>query len=479
MKILIKNGNIVTSTKQYISDILIQDGKIVQIDTNISESNGEKVIHADGLYVFPGGVDPHVHLQLPTPAGNSSDDFLSGGIAAIHGGTTTIIDFVTPLKGQPLTEALDIRIKEAENCPIDYSFHVSPVDWRPTSEIEIQNCIELGFPSFKIYLAYKESIGLDDESAYHVMKVVGKHSGMVTAHCELGDEISQLRDEYFSQKLTTPLYHLLSRPTKFESHAVKRAIDIADQTNCPLYIVHVSAGDSLKYIHLAQQSGQPIYAETCPQYLLLDNSKYNGDFEHTAKYVISPPLRTIEDSAQLWEGIQNHVIQTVGTDHCPFSLLQKSAGKDDFRKIPNGAGGIEHRLELLYTYGVLSEMITLNRMVDIFSTQPAKIFGLYPQKGEIAVGSDADIVIWNPKSESIISAKTHYSLADMCIYEGFNVKGSTQHVIVKGNIVIENGKQTAVLPIGNLLRRKVQGKTNHYYNSSNVDNPHANNCGRV
>ncbi|MHC1704704.1 MAG: dihydropyrimidinase [Tenuifilaceae bacterium] len=479
MKTLIKNGTIVTSSQQYKADILIQNSKIVQIDKDISSSQVEKIIHAENHYIFPGGVDPHVHLNLPTPAGYSSDDFLSGGTSALYGGTTTIIDFVTPHKGQPLPEALNNRIDEAKNCPIDYSFHVSPVDWRTSSEEEIQRCIELGFPSFKIYLAYKDSIGLNDESIYHVMKAVGKHSGMVTAHCELGDEVSTFRDFYYSQKMVTPLYHMLSRASQLESLAVKRAIDFADQANCQLYIVHVSAGDSLKHIHLAQQSGQPIFAETCPQYLLLDESKYAGDFDQTVKYVISPPLRKFEDNNQLWEGIQNQIIQSVGTDHCPFSFEQKSIGIDDFRKIPNGAGGIEHRLELLYTFGVLTEKITLNRMVDIFSTQPAKIFGLYPQKGEIAIGSDADLVIWNPEVESTISAKTHHSKSDISIYEGFKVKGTAQYVLSKGRVVIDNGRIVTDLPVGELLRRKVQNITNPYYSRSSKTDYTSNNCGRV
>jgi len=479
MATLIKNGTIVTSTEKYKSDILIQDDKIIQIDKSISESLADRVISAENSFVFPGGIDSHVHLNLPTPAGYSSDDFLNGSIAALYGGTTSIIDFVTPQRGQPLTDALNKRIEEANSCLIDYSFHISPVDWRLTSELEIKQCIDLGFPSFKIYLAYKESIGLGDETIYNVMKAVGKFNGMVTAHCELGDEVSKLRDSYFSQKLISPRYHMLSRPSKLESLAVKRAIDIADQTKCSLYIVHVSAGDSLKYIQQAQRSGQPIFAETCPQYLLLDESMYNGDFEHTAKYVISPPLRTIEDLAQLWEGIQNHSIQTVGTDHCPFTYEQKLKGIDDFRKIPNGAGGIEHRLELLYNYGVLNELISLNRLVDIFSPQPAKIFGLYPQKGAIAVGSDADIVVWNTSSESTISAKTHHSKADTSIYEGFNIKGFVQCVLSKGIVAVENGKLTSDLPKGNLLRRKATTNTNQYYTRSKSEDPNSNNCGRV
>jgi len=478
MKILIKNGVVVTSTDHYKADILVQDGKIDRIENRLPENLAQKVIDAEGKFVFPGGIDPHVHLYLPTPAGYTSDDFLSGGICALYGGTTSIIDFVTPQKGQPLPEALKIRIDEAKNCPIGYSFHVSPVDWRENSEKEIQECIELGFPSFKIYLAYKDTIGLSDDNAYHVMKVVGKHNGMVTAHCELGDEINASRDLFFSQKMVSPLYHMLSRTAEIESSSVKRAIDIADQTNCPLYIVHVSAGDSLKHIYLAQQSGQPIYAETCPQYLLLDESKYYGEFDETVKYVISPPLRKIENLNQLWEGIKQHTIQTIGTDHCPFSLSQKSVGKNDFRKIPNGAGGIEHRLEFLYTFGVLQNRISLNQMVDLYSTQPAKIFGLYPQKGELAVGSDADIVIWNPNSEKKISAKNHHSKADISIYEGFKVKGSSQFVFLKGKIVIENGKMITDLPKGELLKRNIH-KINPDYGRSGDEDRQSNNCGRV
>lgn len=478
MRTLIKNGTIVTSTEQYKSDILVSDGKIAQISKHISEKGIEKVINAENRFVLPGGIDPHVHLDLPTPAGNSSDDFYSGSVAALHGGTTTVIDFVTPRKGEPLNDALEKRIKEAKNSLIDYSFHVSPVDWRPTSESEIQKCIDMGFPSFKIYLAYKETIGLDDETAFHVMKAAGKLGGMVTVHCELGDDITNLRDFYVSQGMVTPKYHMLSRPARFESLAVKRAIDIADQANCPLYIVHVSAGESLKHIHLAQQSGQPIYAETCPHYLLLDESAYNGDFEQAVKYVISPPLRTIEDSALLWNGIQNKIIQTVGTDHCPFSLKQKSLGKEDFRKIPNGAGGIEHRLGLLYTYGVLKDIITINQLVDIFATQPAKIFGIYPQKGEIAVGFDADIVVWNPNSDSTISAKTHQSRADINIFEGFKVKSNVELVLSNGNIALENGIVNSIKK-GKLLTRKAVTHSNQYYKHLGNDNNYSNNCGRV
>lgn len=479
MKTLIKNGIVVSSNEQSKLDILICEGKIVQVESKIHENNVDKIIDASNMYVIPGGVDPHVHLYLPTPVGYSSDDFISGGISALYGGTTTIIDFVTPKKGQPLPIALQERIQEAKDCPIDYSFHVSPVDWRDTSEKEIQECIDLGFPSFKIYMAYKDTIGLEDESIYHVMKTVSKFGGIVTAHCELGDEISSFRDFYVSQNLVAPIYHQLSRSPRVEAIAVKRAIDIADQTNCPLYIVHVSAGDSLKHIHLAQQSGQPVFAETCPHYLLLDESLYQGEFNQTVRYVISPPLRSTDDIHQMWNGVKSHVINTIGTDHCPFSLAQKSVGKDDFRKIPNGAGGIEHRLELLFTYGVLSNKISLTEMVDLFSTQPAKIFGLYPKKGAIAIGSDADIVIWNPNIDSTISSKTHHSKADLSIYEGFKTKGKVEFVLTKGQVVIDHGGSIINKTKGEVLKRKIQKYSTLYNDPSIKDDYSSNNCGRV
>ncbi|MGE0076476.1 MAG: dihydropyrimidinase [Bacteroidales bacterium] len=478
MSILIKNGTIITSTQTIRADVLIEGDKITNVSPNFSE-NADKVIDANGMYILPGGVDPHVHLYLPTPAGYSSDDFKSGSISALYGGTTTLIDFVTPTKKQSIFEALSTRIKEAENSLVDYTFHVSPVDWHENSEKEIVQCIDNGFPSFKIYMAYKETVGLKDDDIYHVMRVVGQNGGMVTTHCELGDEVNSLRDSFVSQNQTSPLYHMLSRPAKLESNAVKRAIAMADQANCPLYIVHVSAGESLKHIQQAQKSGQPVYAETCPHYLLLDESNYNGDFEQTAKFILSPPLRTKDDMEQLWNGINSNILQTIGTDHCPFSLEQKSVGRNDFRKSPNGAGGVEHRLALLYTYGVLQNRFSLNKLVDLFSTQPAKIFGLYPQKGEIAIGSDADIVVWNPDAESAISVKTHHSQADLNIFEGTATSGEAKWVIVNGNIAIENSRLNNNIPVGKLLRRKSQKSTNLYYKRSLMDDPTSNNCGRV
>ena len=453
MKLLIKNGKIITSNKIFHADILSDDGIITQIDKNISTANIDKVIDATGNLVFPGGIDPHVHLHLPTPAGYSSDDFYTGSIAALYGGTTTLIDFVTPVKGQSLCEAFKKRKKEAKNSLIDYSFHISPVEWRDSLKKEIKKCIKKGITSFKMYMAYKNSIGLEDDDIYKVMKIVGKYGGIVTLHCELGDEIEELRNTFAKEKKLSPEYHCLSRPAKLEAQAVKKAIKSAKKAKCPLYIVHVSSKKSLKYIRKAQAKGQMVFAETCPQYLTLDRSKYKGDFHKVAPYIMSPPLRKHKDNNALWKAISTGIIQTVGTDHCPFTMQQKEAGIDDFRKIPNGAGGIEHRLALLYTYGVLEGKITIRQFVNITSTNAAKIFGMYPKKGEIATGSDADLIIWNPQKENKISARTHHQNCDTNIYEGIKTKGEPVFVIINGEIAIDNGKLIKKSK-GKFLRRR-------------------------
>jgi dihydropyrimidinase len=442
MTILIRNGIIITSTDRYSSDILVSDGKISCIDTHIEASHADRVIDAMGHYIFPGGIDPHVHMHLPSPAGYSSDDFLTGSMAALYGGTTTLLDFVTPAKGQSLTDALIQRKEEATDSMTDYSLHVSPVEWRDSTYQEIKDCISRGITSFKVYMAYKDTIGLNDRDLLKVMESVGNAGGIVTIHCESGNEIEELRNKYFEKNCIAPLFHALSRPSGLEAAAVERALKLADQVSCPLYIVHVSSLKSLKHIEKAMDQGQKVFSETCPQYLLLDDSKYDGDFEVTAPYVFSPPLRKKKDNEALWEAISKGIINTIGTDHCPFLLSQKENGIRDFRKIPAGAGGVEHRLGLLYTYGVLENRINLNRMVDLFASMPARVFGLYPEKGDVRVGSDADLVIWNCDHEDFISAKNHHQNCDINIYEGIKIRGSADYVIAGGKIVIENGSIT-------------------------------------
>ncbi len=451
MDLLIKNSTVVTSTHAHKADILIGNGKIIAIEKNI-DASPRRVLDASNRFIFPGGIDPHVHFHLPSPAGFSADDFYTGSKAAIFGGTTTFIDFVTPERGQSLVEALSLRIDEAKNSLIDHTFHVSPVEWQATTEQEINDCVNLGFTSFKVYMAYKASIGLNDDALKKVLNAVAKAGGMVTVHAEMGDEIEFLRNQLYNDGCTTPLYHALSRPPKTESDAVEHIIAMAETAKCPIYIVHVSTAKSLEHIQRAQKKGQKVYAETCPQYLLMNDTAYNGTFEATAKYVLSPPLRKQNDNDALWRSIDHGIVQTVGTDHCPFTQRQKEYGQDDFRKIPGGAGGVEHRLELLYTYGVLAQRITPSQLVDLTATQPARLFGLYPQKGEIAVGSDADLVIWNPDIKGKILAAHHHSNADINIYEGFKTVGIPETVLVNGEIALDNGRLNANRK-GNLLKR--------------------------
>ncbi|NOU47947.1 MAG: dihydropyrimidinase [Bacteroidales bacterium] len=454
MNTLIINAQIVTSSKTESAEILITGTKIARIEEHIESIEViDETIDAKGLIVLPGGVDPHVHLHLPTPAGYSADDFRSGSEAALLGGTTTIIDFVTSHKGQSLVDALDERIDEASNTLTDFTFHISPVEWRNTTEKEIVSCIERGFTSFKVYMAYKDSVGLNDEALLRVMQVVGSAGGIVAIHCESGDDIERLRNELFRQDKVTPAFHALSRPPKTESKAVRKAIELAAKAVCPLYIVHVSTAESLQHIHRAQLNGQKVYAETCPHYLLLNDSSYQGDFEQTVPFVMSPPLRKKSDNEALWEAIHSKVVQTVGTDHCPFTMEQKAMGRYDFRKIPNGVPGIGYRLNLLYSYGVLLRNdFNINQLENVFASNPAKIFGFYPQKGAIAIGSDADLVLYNPHvSEQDVSTIVS-SKFGTDIYKSMKTKGNPEMVLFQGEIVVRKGilvKQ----PQGKLIRR--------------------------
>ena len=436
--ILVKNGLLVNASGKSYSDILIADGKIKQVKPSISCNDPECLsIDASGYYIFPGGIDPHVHMQLPGSTGFSSDDFLSGSKAALFGGTTSIIDFVTPSKGENLSEAIKKRKKEAEKSIIDYSFHVSPVEWHKDMAEEIRYCVEKeGLRSFKAYMAYKDTIGLNDDELLNVMNVISKVKGILAVHCELGDEIEILRYQFAKNNQIIPIYHALSRPSELEAKAVKKLIDLVEKTGCNVYIVHVSTRESLLHIEKAQQKGLPVFAESCPQYLFLDETKYEADFKEAARYVMSPPLRKRHNLNSLWEAISNGVIQSIGTDHCPFTDEQKGSGKYDFRMIPNGAGGVEHRLALLYTYGVLQKKISLEQFVALTSTNPAKIFGLFPKKGCIQEGSDADIIIWDPQAQKVISSETHMQNCNFNIYEGFKTTGTPLIVIAGGKIVM-------------------------------------------
>ncbi len=456
MRLLIKDSVIVNANETITGDILVEDGLIIRMAPDIEKPDHYTVvIDAKGLYAFPGGVDPHVHLQLPTPAGNSSDDFRSGSIAALAGGTTTIIDFVTPAShNQSLSEALKLRKQEAEASLIDHSFHMSITSFNAETENQIFRCItEEGINSFKTYLAYRNTIGIDYETLGKVMQVVGYHQGLVTVHCEDGDEISRLQHEFVMNGHTSPEYHALSRPNMVEADAVAEVLKRSEQSGCLAYLVHVSAKESIELI-AAYKKNSVVFAETCPQYLMLDDANYCKPLTDSLKYVMSPPLRSQDSLDALWKHIGNGTVDVVATDHCPFNTKgQKDAGLNDFTKIPNGAGGIEYRLPLLYTYGVMQRKISLQRFVGLTSTHAAKIFGLYPQKGLIAEGSDADIVLWNPNTTSTISQTSQFQQCDSNIYEGIAVAGSPEYVICRGEIAFKSGKVFPDKLRGRFLKR--------------------------
>ncbi len=460
MHYLIKNGRIITKENDFFGDILIANGKIAAIDKIIHlDDSAIEIINAQQKYVIPGGVDAHVHLHLPTPAGFSSDDFYTGSIAALYGGTTSFIDFVTPNKNESLIAALKKRIKEAENAVCDYSFHVGVTSWSEHTKSEMEQCVkEYGITSFKTYMAYTGTIGIDEYELEKIMKIAAKLKVFVTVHCELGNEILKRQQAFIQHNKTSPLYHALSRTEEVEFESVRQVIALAKKTGCNTYIVHTSTAESLEIIEKAQKDGYTVFSETCPQYLLLDVNNYEKPVPESLKYVISPPLRKEKDRARLWQGLKEDIISVVATDHCPFNTnAQKDVGINDFTKIPNGAGGIEERMSLLYTYGVLSGKISLQQWVALSSTNPAHIFGLSPQKGEIAVGADADVVIWNPLSENIISKNTHHQHCDSNIYENFKIKGKAEYVFLRGiPIITKNNLIESSIENGNFLMRKMK-----------------------
>jgi dihydropyrimidinase len=439
-QLLIINGTIINSDSSQNSDIAVSEGLIKEIgQLNPSDFPDYKIIDAKGKYIFPGGIDPHVHLELPTPAGPSCDDFQSGSKAAIAGGTTFLIDFVTPSRGQSLMKALAFRLKESNKCLVDYTLHMGITWYDETIPEQMEWCVnDVGIKSFKAYLAYKGNIGIEYWELEQVMKKAASLNAIVLVHCEEGDVIIENQKKFISEGNTEPIYHALSRPAEVESESVRKVIDLCRKTGCRTYIVHTSTAKSIEYVREAKKEGLPLFCETCPQYLVLDESVYSKPLPDSLKYVISPPIRSKQDQAALWEAIADGTVDVFSTDHCPFNTKgQKDVGINDFTKIPNGAGGIENRLALLYTYGVLTKKISLQQFVGLTSTNAARIFDLYPQKGAIEVGSDADLMIWNPEMKSVISVKTQFQNCDSNIYEGIKIEGEAEYVLRSGVIIQE------------------------------------------
>jgi dihydropyrimidinase len=454
MKTVIRNGRIVTAVDDYRADLLIEDGVVAMIARTI-DVEADRVIDAKGRLVIPGGIDPHTHMDLPFGGTSSSDDFDTGTYAAAHGGTTTIIDFAVQYKGQSLNEALDVWFAKAEGkASIDYGFHMICTDLPDERLPEMRGLIDQGVSSFKLFMAYPGVFLVDDATIFKAMGVAANHGGLICMHAENGVVIDAIVKRAIAEGRTEPKYHALTRPTKAEAEGVHRAIALADMAETSVYIVHLSSSDALDEVTRARDAGIPVFAETCPQYLFLDYSVYERpDFEG-AKWVMTPPIREKWNQDKLWRGLQFNDLQVISTDHCPFCFKeQKELGRDDFSKIPNGGPGVEHRMSLIYNGGVVSGRISVNRFIELTSTAAAKIFGLFPRKGTIAVGSDADIVIFDPDEEMTISAETHHMRVDFSCYEGMKVRGVTKTVLSRGEVVIEEGTYVGRKGHGSFLKR--------------------------
>jgi dihydropyrimidinase len=453
---IIKNGTIITTTDTTPADVGITDGEISAIAAQLPAENATHVIDAANHLLLPGGIDVHTHLDMPFGGTTSADDFQTGTIAAAFGGTTTLIDFAIQYKGQTLRHAFDTWMKKAhDKATIDYAFHCIITDLGSAQLEEMAQLIREGVTSFKLFMAYPGVFMLDDASIFRAMSQAAKHSGLICMHAENGGAIDVIVQQALAEGKRAPKYHALTRPTTAEAEATSRAIALAEMAGCPVYIVHLSCNDALEKVREARDRGLPAYAETCPQYLYLSLENMDAPGFEGAKYVFTPPLREKWHQEKLWHGLAHDTLQVVSTDHCPFCFKeQKELGKDDFTKIPNGGPGIEHRLSLIYTGGVHGKRFSPNRFVEVVSTAPAKLFGLFPRKGTVAVGSDADLVIFDPNEQQVISAKTHHMRVDYSMFEGIQIKGIPKTVLSRGRPVIEAGQFVGRPGNGQFLRRQ-------------------------
>src|SRR3954463_12289586 len=457
MRTLIKNGTIITAVDQYAGDVLIEDEKIAVIGTSldIPAANVDKVIDATGKYVLPGGIDVHTHMDMPFGGSTSADDFETGPKAAAFGGTTTIVDFPIQYRGQTLHHAMETWAAKAEGkAAIDYGFHMIITELNDQVEGEMDALVRQGITSFKLFMAYPGVFMLDDGSIFKALLRSGRSGGAVCMHAENGGVIDVLVQRALAEGETAPKYHALTRPARAEAEATHRAIALAEIADVPIYIVHLSAAEALEMVTEARDRGLHAYAETCPQYLFLSYDNYEEPGFDGAKYVMSPPLRAREGQELLWRGLAFNDLQVISTDHCPFCMKeQKELGRDDFSKIPNGAPGIETRMSLVYDGGVREGRISLNRFVELTSTSPARIFGLFPRKGTIAPGSDADIIIFDPEKKQRLGLSTLHMKVDYNPYEGREVTGVTDTVLSRGRVIIDGGRFTGKAGAGSFIKR--------------------------
>jgi dihydropyrimidinase len=459
---IIKNGSVVTATDTYTADVAITNGKINAIGADLPTQNASKILDASGKLVMPGGIDVHTHLDMPFGGTTSADDFETGTRAAAFGGTTTLIDFAIQYKGQPLRQAFDTWMnKAASKATCDYAFHCIVTDVSGGQLSEMNDLVHEGVTSFKLFMAYPGVFMLDDGSIFKALQTTSKNGGMICMHAENGSAIDVIVQQALAEGKRAPKYHALTRPTTAEAEAVGRAIALAEMAGAPIYIVHLSCNDALEKIREARDRGLPVYAETCPQYLYLSLENMDAPGFEGAKYVFTPPLREKWNQDKLWSGLKHDHLQVVSTDHCPFCFKeQKEMGRDDFTKIPNGGPGVEHRMSLIYSGGVASGRFSANRFVELVSTTPAKLFGLFPRKGTIAIGSDADLIIFDPKRKHTISAKTHHMRVDYSMFEGIEVTGMPDVVLSRGRVVVDADKFLGRAGQGEFLRRATYAQMN-------------------
>jgi dihydropyrimidinase len=459
---IIRNGTVVTATDTYAADVAISNGKISAMGSDLPTTNATKIIDATNKLVMPGGIDVHTHLDMPFGGTTSADDFETGTRAAAFGGTTTLIDFAIQYKGQPLRQAFDTWMaKAASKAVCDYAFHCIVTDISGGQLGEMNDLVHEGVTSFKLFMAYPGVFMLDDGSIFKALQQTSQNGAMICMHAENGSAIDVIVQQALAEGKTAPKYHALTRPTTAEAEAVGRAVALAEMAGAPIYIVHLSCNDALEKVREARDRGLPVYAETCPQYLYLSLENMDAPGFESAKYVFTPPLREKWNQEKLWNGLKRDHLQVVSTDHCPFCFKeQKEMGKDDFTKIPNGGPGVEHRMSLIYSGGVAGGRFSVNRFVELVSTTPAKLFGLYPRKGTIAVGSDADLVVFDPTRKHTISAKTHHMRVDYSIFEGIEVTGMPDVVLSRGNVVVEGDKFLGRAGAGEFLRRATYAQVN-------------------
>jgi dihydropyrimidinase len=447
MRTLIKNGTVVTASDMYAADLWIEDGKIAAHTKPGQPGQADETIDATGQYVIPGGIDCHTHMSLPFGGTTASDDFDTGTYAAAHGGTTTIVDFAIQSKGSSMRAGLDAWHAKAEGkAAIDYGFHMIMTEANPQTLAEMSDMIREGVTSFKMFMAYPGVFLVDDQQIFRAMLRAGELGALITMHAEIGLPIDVLVQRALAEGHTAPVYHALTRPEAAEATGTERAIALAEMAGVPVYMVHLSAERALRRVVEARDRGLPTYAETCPQYLFCSEDDLRGEPGNEWKgagYVCTPPLRPKHHHDHLWRGLKNYDLQVVATDHCPFCMKdQKELGKGDFSKIPNGMPGVETRLHLLYE-GVTMNKISMNRFVEITSTAPAKIFGMYGKKGTLAVGADADVVVWDPKRSKRLDQKNLHMNVDYSPYEGHTVPGSPSHVFSRGELVVKDDQWVA------------------------------------